>query len=167
MTKIGLISDTHSHLDKSVFKYFEQVDEIWHAGDIGEQTVLQQLSAFKTTKAVYGNIDDQYLQRTLPEVYTEEVDGLKLLMIHIAGKPPYYAKGIKALLTKHQPDLLICGHSHILKVERDPKADLIYINPGAAGQQGFHKKRTIMRFDIDKGHIKNMEVIELGTRGKA
>ena len=167
MTKIGLISDTHGYLDPSVFKYFDQVDEIWHAGDIGESGVLDQLKAHKTTKAVFGNIDTPQYQRDLPEVLIEDINGLKIMMIHIAGKPPRYAKGIKGLLKEHQPQVLICGHSHILKVERDPAIPLIYINPGAAGQQGFHKKRTIMRFAIEEGQLKNMEVIQLGSRGKA
>lgn len=167
MRKIGLISDTHGHLDPAVFKHFELIDEIWHAGDIGESNVLEDLNSFKPTKAVFGNIDILEYQRELPEILIEEIEGLKVMMIHIAGKPPRYAKGIKAKLKQYQPDVLICGHSHILKVERDPAIPLIYINPGAAGQQGFHKKRTIMRFDIEEGQLKNMEVIELGSRGRA
>jgi len=167
MIKIGLISDTHGFLDPKVEKHFSEVDEIWHAGDIGENEVLGKLQKLKTTKAVFGNIETVEMQRNLPEVHTEEIQGLKIMMIHIAGKPGRYAKGINDLLRKHQPDVLICGHSHILRVERDPKHKLIFINPGAAGQQGFHKKRTIMRFAIDQGKLKNMEVIELGTRGKA
>ncbi len=167
MVKIGLISDTHGFLDPLVFKYFENVDQIWHAGDIGTHQLLKELESFKPTKSVFGNIDDGAMQRDLPEVYTEEIEGLKLLMIHIAGKPPRYAKGIKSLINEHCPDVLICGHSHILKVERDPQSNLIFINPGAAGQQGFHKKRTLIRFSIDEGQLKNMEVIELGLRGRA
>lgn len=166
MTRIGLISDTHGYLDPAVFKYFEDMDEIWHAGDIGHGQVLDQLGQFKPTKAVFGNIDTPEFQCKLPEVHIEIIDGLKVLMIHIAGQPPRYAKGIKRLLKKHSPDVLICGHSHILKVARDPEANLIYINPGAAGKQGFHKKRTLIRCAIQEGRLQEMEVIELGLRGK-
>jgi putative phosphoesterase len=165
--KIGLISDTHGYLDPRIYQYFEHVDEIWHAGDIGNIELLQELQDFKNTKSVYGNIDDLRLQQLLPEVYVEDIEGLKMMMIHIAGQPPRYAKGIKALLKEHQPDVLICGHSHILKIQRDSQANLIYINPGAAGKQGFHKKRTLIRCSIQAGRLQEMEVIELGLRGKA
>jgi len=167
MISIGLISDTHGFLDQNVFKHFDIVDEIWHAGDIGENGVLDNLSAFKPCKAVFGNIDTIEMQRSLPEVLVETIEGVKIMMIHIAGRPGRYAKGISALIKQHQPHLLICGHSHILRVERDAKHNLLYINPGAAGQHGFHQKRTLIRFRLDQTKIENMEVIDLGRRGKA
>lgn len=167
MIRIGLISDTHGFFDLKVEKHFNEVDQIWHAGDIGENAVLEKLQAFKPTRAVFGNIETQKMQQSLPEIHIEEIEGVKLMMIHIAGRPGRYSKGITTLLKEHQPNVLICGHSHILRVESDPKFDLIYINPGAAGQQGFHKKRTLLRFSIDNGVLKHMEVIELGIRGKA
>ena len=167
MVRIGLISDTHGFFDSKVEKHFNEVDQIWHAGDIGENAVLEKLQAFKSTRAVFGNIETQKMQESLPEIHIEEIEGIKMMMIHIAGRPGRYSKGITTLLKEHQPKVLICGHSHILRVERDPKFDLIYINPGAAGQQGFHKKRTLLRFSIDNGVLKHMEVIELGIRGKA
>lgn len=167
MRKIGLISDTHGFLDQNVFKHFDAVDEVWHAGDIGEGYVIEQLKSHNTLKVVYGNIETPAMQKNLPEYIIEQVDELKFMMIHIAGRPGRYAKGISTLLKKHQPDVLICGHSHILRVERDPKYGLIYINPGAAGHQGFHKKRTILRFGVLKDQLVEMEVIELGLRGRA
>ena len=167
MKKIGLISDTHGFFDPKVKNHFAEVDEIWHSGDIGEQSVLQKLQDLKPVKVVFGNIETPEMQRELPEIYIESIEGLKFLMIHIAGRPGRYAKGLTSLLKKEKPDVLICGHSHILRVERDPKHELIYINPGAAGQHGFHRKRTLIRFEIGGGQLNNMEVIELGTRGRA
>lgn len=165
--KIGLISDTHGYLDEKVFTHFKECDEIWHAGDIGEGDVLKHLQQFKPTIAVYGNIDSTDYQHSLPEISEFEREGIKVFIIHIGGKPPRYAKGVKALLKQAQPDLFVCGHSHILKVMKDDQLDLLYMNPGAAGQQGFHQIRTLLRFDLKDGDIKNLEVIELGRRGKA
>jgi len=167
MFKLGLISDTHGFLDPKVAKHFSDVDEIWHAGDIGESGVLEKLQSFKPIKVVYGNIETQERQQALPEVIVENVEELKFMMIHIAGQPGRYAKGINQLIKTHQPDVLICGHSHILRVERDQKHQLMYINPGAAGQQGFHKTRTLLRFKIEGARLLDMEVIELGSRGRA
>lgn len=167
MTRIGLISDTHGYMDEKIEQHLGATDEIWHAGDIGENNVLERLRSIKPTFAVFGNIETPTKQKELPETILREVDGLKFMMIHIAGKPGRYAKGISSLLKTNQPDVLICGHSHILKVERDTKHNLIFINPGAAGQQGFHKKSTLLRFSVVKGSLKNMEVIELGLRGRA
>jgi putative phosphoesterase len=127
---------------------------------------LEDLSTFKPCKAVFGNIDTIEMQRSLPEVLIETIEGVKIMMIHIAGRPGRYAKGVSALIQQHQPHLLICGHSHILRVERDAKHNVLYINPGAAGQHGFHQKRTLIRFIIDQGKVNNMEVIELGRRGR-
>ena len=165
--KIGLISDTHSYLDPRVMYHFDNCDEIWHAGDVGERKVLDELSTLKPVRAVFGNIDDRQLQQELPEKLIFELEGVKVYMIHIGGTPPRYAKGVKADLKVYQPQLFICGHSHILKVMPDPALNgMLYMNPGAAGRQGFHKMRTLLRFDLEGGNIKNLEVIELGKRGQ-
>lgn len=164
--KIGLISDTHSFLDKKVFKYFDSCDEIWHAGDIGNEEVLNELEAFKPTKTVFGNIDDQAIQQRTIEDLIFTIEDVKVFMTHIGGKPPRYAKGISTKLKKHKPDLFICGHSHILRVMPDKDRGLLYMNPGAAGHQGFHKMRTLLRFEINNGKIENLEAIELGARGR-
>ncbi len=165
MLKIGLISDTHSYLDPNVFLHFEICDEIWHVGDIGQVEVIQKLSSFKPIKAVYGNIDAQDVRELYPENMIFELEGLKILMTHIGALPPSYNPRIRELIKKNEPNLLICGHSHILRVLKDMKnKSLVYLNPGAAGKHGFHKIRTIMRMDLEDGKIKNMEVIELGIR---
>jgi uncharacterized protein len=163
--KIGLLSDTHGHLDPKIFEYFSECDEIWHAGDIGTMEVLEQLEKFKPCRAVYGNIDDHKIRTATIEDLWFECDGLTVWITHIGGYPPKYNKRIKSILKERTPDLFICGHSHILKVIRDPIHDLIHINPGAAGVQGFHKVKTLIRFDIEEKKIKNMQVIELGGRG--
>jgi len=166
MIKIGLLSDTHSYLDKRVFEYFKDCDEIWHAGDIGDPEVLHQLEKFKPVKAVYGNIDNQTIRSSCPEKRIFSVEGLKVYMIHIGGTAPNYAKGVKSDLLLHQPGLFICGHSHILKVKSDPNLNnMLYMNPGAAGKHGFHHVKTMLRFDIESSEPKNLEVIELGKRG--
>jgi putative phosphoesterase len=164
--KIGLISDTHGYLDKKVFSYFEQCDEIWHAGDIGTLEVAEQLAQFKPLKAVWGNIDGKEIRNCYPEHQHFSCGGLKVWMTHIGGKPPRYSKGIRPLLLEYQPHIFVCGHSHILRVMTDEKLNrLLYLNPGAAGVQGFHKIRTLLRFDIAEGKISNMQAIELGKRG--
>ncbi len=165
--KIGLISDTHSFLDPKVFDHFQSCDEIWHAGDVGDIAVIEQLKAFKPVRGVFGNIDDQSVRQKYPEKLVFEVEGVKVYMIHIGGTPPRYAKGVKADLKKEKPRLFICGHSHILKVMPDKELDnMLYMNPGAAGRQGFHRMRTLLRFDLEAGNIKNLEAIELGKRGQ-
>lgn len=163
--KIGVIADTHSYLDPQVFKYFKDVDEIWHAGDIGEISVLEQLQSFKTTKAVYGNIDGHPIRSQIPEDLIFEVDGYKVFMTHIAAKPPRYHQRVQSLIQHEHPHMLVCGHSHILKVEFDKSNKLLFVNPGAAGRHGFHKIRTLIRFDLINAKPQHMEVIELGKRG--
>lgn len=165
--KIGLISDTHGYLDERVFHHFKNCDEIWHAGDIGENDVLKRLQSFKPTQAVFGNIDSHQMQKELPEFLVMENESVKTLMIHIGSKPKKYAKGVKDLIKNHQPKLFICGHSHILKVMMDQELGTLYMNPGAAGKHGFHQMRTLLRFDLEAGSIKNLEVIELGKRAQA
>lgn len=164
--KLGLISDTHGFLDPTVFEHFKNVDQIWHAGDIGTEEVLESLAEFKPTVAVYGNIDGQKICVRTREHQFCEIAGCRILMIHIAGKPPKYNQTVRSLLTKFHPDLLICGHSHFLKVEKDNRSDVLFLNPGAAGRHGFHKIRTLLRFEIENGMPKNLEVIELGSRSK-
>ena len=163
--RIGLLSDTHSYLDSTVFKYFEEVDEIWHAGDIGDIDVMKQLEAVKPVRAVYGNIDDTKMRHTYPEDLLFVLEGVSVFMTHIGGYPGRYNVRARHLIDEHQPKLFICGHSHILKVMPDKKRELLHINPGACGHHGFHKMRTIIRFSIEKGNIFDLEVIELGKRG--
>ncbi|MFH6985459.1 metallophosphoesterase family protein [Marinoscillum luteum] len=164
--RIGIISDTHSYLDPSVFKYFSQCDEIWHAGDIGTLDVLQQLEAFKPTMAVFGNIDGHDVRAASPEDQVFVREGKKILMTHIAGSLPRYNPRVRDLIKTHQPDVLVCGHSHLLKVQPDKANNLLFINPGAAGKHGFHKIKTLLRLEIQEGKIQNLEVVELGPRGQ-
>jgi uncharacterized protein len=164
--KIGVISDTHGHLDEKVFDYFKDCDEIWHGGDIGDIRVADQLKQFKPFRAVHGNIDDKQLQVTYPEDQWFECEGLHVWITHIGGVAPSYNPRIRKILEKRQPDIFICGHSHILKIGRDSQHNnLLFLNPGAAGNEGFHKIKTIVRFELIDRQIKNMEVIELGKRG--
>ncbi|MEQ8580771.1 MAG: metallophosphoesterase family protein [Marinoscillum sp.] len=164
--RIGIISDTHSYLDPSVFKYFSQCDELWHAGDIGTLDALQQLEAFRPTMAVFGNIDGHEVRAASPEDLVFVREGKIILMTHIAGSPPRYNPRVRELIRTHQPDVLVCGHSHILKVQPDKANNLLFINPGAAGKHGFHKIKTLLRLEIQEGKIQNLEVVELGPRGQ-
>lgn len=165
--KIGLISDTHSYLDPRVLDYFSNCDEIWHAGDIGEAEVINALEAVKPVKAVFGNIDDVSMRTRFPEDLFFMCDELSVWMTHIGGAPPNYNPRVKKLLNQRTPDIFICGHSHILRVKKDPAFNnMLFINPGAAGNQGFHAIKTIMRFEIVGKEIRNMEAIELGKRGQ-
>jgi putative phosphoesterase len=165
LKKIGLLSDTHGYLDPKVFEYFEKCDEIWHAGDIGNATVSDQLSKFKLMKAVSGNIDGQDIRIIHPAEQVFYCEEVKVLIIHIGGYPGNYFPAAREKIIQHRPALFICGHSHILKVMRDPKHDLLHMNPGAAGISGFHKIKTMLRFEINGKEIENLEVIELGLRG--
>ena len=164
--KIGLLSDTHSHLDPKVFTYFQDCDEIWHAGDIGDRLVVDELEKAKPLRAVYGNIDDKEMQVRYQEDTWFTCEGLTIWMTHIGGAPPNYNPRVKKIFKERVPDLFICGHSHILRVKKDPNyKSMLYINPGAAGNQGFHDMKTIMSFEIAGKEIKNLEVVELGKRG--
>lgn len=163
--KIGLLSDTHSFLDPKVFDYFQACDEIWHGGDFGIG-VLEQLENFKPVRAVFGNIDDLELRTRLPEDLWFTCEGLSVFMTHIGGAPPNYNPRVKKILSARIPDILICGHSHILRIKKDASyKNMLYLNPGAAGNHGFHSVKTLVRFEISGTEIKNMEVIELGKRG--
>ncbi len=163
---LGLIADTHGYLDPKIPGYFECCQEILHAGDIGPVEVLDSLSNIKPTQGVYGNIDGADVRACCPENLWLEREGLSILVTHIAGRPGKYNARVRDLIEKEPPDILICGHSHILKVIKDPAyPNLLHINPGAAGRQGFHHKKTIIRLSLDKGAITNLEVIKLGKRG--
>ncbi|NOT73987.1 MAG: metallophosphoesterase family protein [Cyclobacteriaceae bacterium] len=164
--KIGLLSDTHSYLDPKVFEYFKECDEIWHAGDIGDPAVIDALENFKPVRAVYGNIDDKNLQIRFPEDLWFECEGTKIWMTHIGGAPPNYNPRVKKILKEKTPDIFICGHSHILRVKKDDRYNMLYINPGAAGNHGFHRMKTLIRMEITTGKVSRMEVIELGLRGQ-
>jgi uncharacterized protein len=156
--RIGLLSDTHGTLDKRIFNFFENVDEIWHAGDIGDLATAQSLAGFRYFRAVTGNIDGLELRKTYPSdlrFLCEEVD---VRMIHSGGYPGHYNSGIRRELAGHPPKLFICGHSHILKIIYDTNLDFLFLNPGAAGNFGFHKFRTALRFVIDKTEIREMEI---------
>jgi putative phosphoesterase len=166
MKKIALISDSHSHLDEHLLTYLEEVDEIWHAGDIGQEVVLQRLPADSVKRIITGNIDDHVMQQNFPAELFFELEGMRILMIHIGGTPPRYAKGIKSKIRSLNPDLFVCGHSHICKVVYDKELKCLYVNPGAVGNQGFHHMKTMLLFDLDEGKVKNMRVVELGRRGK-
>ncbi len=160
MKKIGLLSDTHGWLNPKVFDFFKDCDEIWHVGDIGSADVANALSAFKPLRAVYGNIDGQEIRQMFPKVQIFSVEDVKVIMTHIGGYPNRYETGIKDLIIQEKPDIFISGHSHILKVMNDHKLHLLHINPGAAGNSGFHKVITMIRFQIDGKNISNMEVYE-------
>ncbi|MCB0585638.1 MAG: metallophosphoesterase family protein [Phaeodactylibacter sp.] len=164
MKRIGLISDTHSYLDQSIFQYFEECDEVWHAGDIGSLEVAERLEEFRPFRAVFGNIDGPDIRRRFPENLRFDCEGVDVFITHIGGYPGRYSKRVRELIQKKPPRLFICGHSHILKVMPDKRHGLLHINPGAAGQQGFHKVRTIVRFTLDDGDIRDLQVIELGLR---
>lgn len=165
MKRIGLLSDTHGYLDPKVLEYFKDCDEIWHAGDIGDAEISDTLSSGKKYRAVYGNIDGTEIRAMHPLVEYFSCEETEVLITHIGGYPPNYSSEIKKLLLEKKPDLFICGHSHILKVIRDNDLKLLHINPGAAGKQGMHKMRTIVRFSINGKKIENLEIIELGKRG--
>ena len=162
--KIGLLSDTHGYLDSKIFNYFDSCDEIWHAGDIGSLEVADVLEKYRPFRAVYGNIDGGELRKRYSEDLQFTCSGTRILITHIGGKPPNYNKRVRELILAFNPDIFICGHSHILRVIYDQINKLLYLNPGALGRQGFHKVKTAIRFDISDGKAKNMEVIELGKR---
>ncbi len=163
--RIGLISDTHGYHDDRIAHHLAACDEIWHAGDIGTPAVSDQLAAIAPLRAVYGNIDGHELRRMHPVEHHFTIEGFTVWMTHIAGRPSSYAKGIPQLIRMRKPDILICGHSHILKIQRDAQFNLLYMNPGAAGIHGFHKMRTLLRFTLNAGRIEAVEAVELGQRG--
>ena len=161
MKKILLLSDTHGHVDDHMMKYVNQSDEVWHAGDIGTTQVTETISSLKPLRAVFGNIDNHELRLSFPEELLFECEEINIYMTHIGGRPGRYAKGISEKIKSIKPKIFICGHSHILKIQYDKVNQLLFINPGAIGKHGFHKVRTMVRFEIDKSNIKNIEVIEV------
>ncbi len=165
MKTIGLLSDTHGTLHPRVFHHFHDCDEIWHAGDIGSEEVLDQLQKFKPLRAVYGNIDENAVRKRITENLIFIIEGLKVFITHIGGYPGRYDKKAFSILLKEKPGLFICGHSHILKVQYDRKYHWLCMNPGAAGNHGWHKIITLLKFQIIQGEVKNLQAIELGTRG--
>ncbi|MCK8491011.1 metallophosphatase family protein [Spirosoma sp. RP8] len=163
MTRIGLLSDTHSFLDPQIFTHFDQCDEVWHAGDVGSLSIVEQLRAFRPLRIVCGNIDRE--SNDLPAHQRFHLEGFDIWMTHIGGTPPKYNPITRPNLQLNPPDLFVCGHSHILKVVRDAKMhDLLFMNPGAAGKTGFHQMRTALRFTLDDGRIADMQAIELGKK---
>ena len=167
MKRIGLISDTHSFWDDRYAKYFEECDEIWHAGDIGsKELALKFESLGKPFRAVCGNIDGGDLRRMYPEILRFKCEDAEVMMKHIGGYPGNYDRSIRGKMFIHPPQLFISGHSHILKVLFDKTLGCLHINPGAAGLQGWHKTRTLVRFTIDGRDFKDLEVIELGEKQK-
>lgn len=167
MTRIGLLSDTHGYLDPSVIPFLSECDEIWHAGDIGTPELVDRLERLgKTLRLVHGNIDGPEIRYRAPERLVWEVEHKRILMLHIGGYPGRYASGVPALIAKEVPDIFVCGHSHILKVQYDERHHMLALNPGACGRSGFHQVRTLLLFTIDGREIRDMRVVELGPRAE-
>jgi putative phosphoesterase len=164
--KIGLLSDTHGWIHPRLFDHFSEVDEIWHAGDIGSIETADALAAFKSLRAVYGNIDDSQVRKVYKENLKFKIEEINVWLTHIGGTPGHYDRRVRASIYEEPPDLFICGHSHIAKVMFDRKGGFLFINPGAAGYNGFHKYMTAIRFQIDGKKIHSLELIELGERAK-
>jgi hypothetical protein len=164
--KIGLISDTHGWIHPRLFDHFAACDEIWHAGDIGNIETADSLASLRPLKAVYGNIDDALVRKVYKEHLIFYAEDVRVWLTHIGGTPGHYDLRVKPDIYENPPDIFICGHSHIAKVMYDKKAGFLYINPGAAGYNGFHKYMTAIRFQIDGKNIHDLELIELGERGK-
>lgn len=160
MKKILLLSDTHSYIDDAIIKYVKLADEVWHAGDIGDLNVTDTIKKLKPLRAVYGNIDNSEARAEFPEHNRFMCEDVDVWMTHIGGYPPRYNNRVREELKANPPNIFISGHSHILKVMPDKKLDLLHINPGAIGTHGFHKARTMVRFEIEGKQIKNLEVIE-------
>lgn len=163
MKRIGLLSDTHSFLDRRIFEHFADCDEIWHAGDFGNMQVIDELNAFKPLRGVYGNIDARDIQAIMPLDLRFDCEGLPVFMTHIGGYPGKYAPRVRKILQDSPPvgGLFISGHSHILKVMPDPHGGFLHINPGACGNEGWHKVKTLVRFSLDNGKIQELQVIEM------
>ncbi|MGZ0016584.1 metallophosphoesterase family protein [Yeosuana sp. AK3] len=164
MTKIVLLSDTHSYIDDSILKYVKEADEVWHAGDIGDITVTDAIKNLKPLKAVYGNIDNTMIRSEFPEHNRFMCEDVDVWITHIGGYPKAYDVRVREAISANPPTLFICGHSHILKVMPDKQLNLLHMNPGAVGTHGFHKVRTMLRFTIDGSKIDNLEVIEFNKR---
>ena len=164
MTRIGLIADTHHYLDETIFTHFKDCDEVWHIGDFGTIEIANKIRQQKILKGVCGNIDGQDIRKEFQEQLVFMCEGVKVMMRHIGGYPPRYNPETKKEILIHKPQLFISGHSHILKIIYDHKLNCLHMNPGAAGKQGWHKIRTIIRFVIDGNEMKDCEIIELGKK---
>ena len=165
MKNILLLSDTHSFIDAQILKFVKQADEVWHVGDIGDLNVTDTIKKLKPLRAVFGNIDDQHARAEFPLDLKFEIEKTTVWMTHIGGYPNNYYRRIREEVKTNPPKIFISGHSHILKVQYDKKLNLLHLNPGAAGNHGFHKIRTMLRFQLKNGEIKNLEIIELAKRG--
>lgn len=166
MRKILLLSDSHGYIDDRIFKYAKWSDEVWHAGDIGDLNVIRSLKKLSLVRAVYGNIDDSKIRSYYPENIYFECERLPVLITHIGGYPGKYSKRVHDLINKHRPKLFISGHSHILKVVHDKKYHFLHMNPGAIGLSGFHRKRTMIKFEVNDKKIENVFVIDLGNKSR-
>ena len=164
MKKILLLSDTHGFIDDQILKFVKQTDEVWHAGDIGDIKVTDAIKNFKPLRAVFGNIDNNEIRIEFPLNNRFTIEGVDVWITHIGGYPHRYNASVKEEIQRNPPDIFISGHSHILKVMSDKKLDLLHLNPGAAGKHGMHQVRTMLRFDINKGNVENLEIIELEKR---
>lgn len=164
MKKILLLSDTHSYIDEAILNHVKQADEVWHAGDIGDLKVTDQIKKLKPLRAVYGNIDDAEARTEFPLHNRFMCEGMDIWITHIGGYPPSYNNQVRDLLRTNPPDIFITGHSHILKVMSDKKLNLLHMNPGAVGKYGFHNVRTMLRFKIDGKNVKDLEVIEFPSQ---
>ena len=164
MKKVLVISDTHSYIDDRIVKYASEADYVIHAGDIGSFDVVRKLKSVSEVLFVYGNIDGNEIRSESNKFEFFKIDDLKILLTHISGKTPKYNKETLIKIKENNPDLLIAGHSHILKIQYDKINKLLFLNPGAAGRHGFHLKRTMLRFEIKLNKIENLEIIELGSR---
>lgn len=169
-TRIGLLSDTHGWLDPRLREHFAACDEIWHAGDIGGLAVTDELQGWfpgRPLRAIVGNIDDAAARRAFPTDLRFELDGVRVWITHIGGRPPRYDRSVHEALRNDPPTLFVCGHSHICHVQFDAALNMLYMNPGACGRHGWHQVRTVLRFTITAGRLKDLEVVELGKRGGA
>jgi len=160
LKKILLLSDTHSYIDTQILKHVKAADQVWHAGDIGSLKVTDTIKRLTPIKAVYGNIDAPNVRNEFPLDCRFICSGMDVWITHIGGYPEKYHPRIRNVISQNPPDLFISGHSHILKVMNDSKLKLLHMNPGAIGKHGFHKKRTMLRFEIEEKKVKNLEVIE-------
>jgi len=163
MKKVGLLSDTHGYWDEKFAQYFSVCDEIWHAGDIGSEEILNRLEIIKPVRAVYGNIDSHLMRTLCPKILRFKIEDIEVMLTHIGGYPGRYEPEIRKELYEQPPKLFVCGHSHVLKVVYDNHLQMLCLNPGAAGKYGFHQVRTLMRFVINGENIQDMEVIEIGN----
>lgn len=161
MTRIGLLSDTHGYFDERYLQHFDRCDEIWHCGDIGSDDVAERLAAFRPLRAVYGNIDGGAVRYNYSEFLAFRCESVNVLMTHIGGYPGRYSPQAYHKIMADRPNLFVCGHSHILKVQYDKSLQMLTMNPGAAGIYGFHQVRTLLRFEIDGADIRNLEVVEM------